>query len=275
MTALMYYFGVLHAYWFFNRFGVDYSVMGLTPQDYFLRSADGLFVPLMACSAVGLAGLWCWRLVPTMGAARVRALATRFLPPVAALVGLGLVLVALLAVLRPALFDEPLGVPGLALAAGVVALAAASRFGWPRRDGGRRRQRSWVPSEVAVAEWAAVFLLTSAGLFWAAGDYSAAVGTRRGNDVVAALPTWPDVVVYSEKSLNLSLPDVHMQRCTDTEAAFAYRYEGMKLIVQSSNRLLLLPARWTDSTGTAVVIPHNDSVRLEFTGPSASQGRSC
>jgi hypothetical protein len=275
LTALMYYFGLLHAYWFFKRFGVDYSVMGLTPQDYFLRSADGLFVPLMACGAVGLAGLWCWRLVPAMGADPVRALMTRLLPPVGSVVGLSLVLVALMALPQPAFLDEPLGVPGLALACGVVTLAAASRAGWARRAGGRPRPRSSGPSEVAIAEWAAVFLLVSAGLFWAAGDYSAAVGTRRGNDVIAALPAWPDVVLYSEKSLNLALPEVHMQRCVDTEAAFVYRYDGLKLIVQSGSRLLLLPARWTDSTGTAIVIPYNDSVRLEFTRPAASRGRSC
>jgi hypothetical protein len=69
-----------------------------------------------------------------------------------------------------------------------------------------------LPSPVAVAEWPAIFLVVSAGLFWAAGDYSAAVGTRRGNDVIAALPTWPDVTVFAERSMNLSLPEIRQQR---------------------------------------------------------------
>lgn len=206
LTALMYYFGVLHAYWFFTRFGVDYTVMGLTP-DYVLRSADGLFVPLTACGAAGLAGLWIWRLLPVTAPARLTPLGTPLLPALGAVLGLALLLVTLAAVVRPALLDEPLGVPGLALAAGVLILAAASRSTADRRrstDAVQRRRL--LPLPVAVAEWAAIFLLVSAGLFWAAGDYSAAVGTRRGNDVIAALPTWPDVTVFAEKSLNLPFP---------------------------------------------------------------------
>ncbi len=273
----MYYFGVLHAYWFFTRFGVDYTVMGLTPPDYVLRSADGLFVPLTACGAAGLAGLWIWRLLPVTAPARLTALGTPLLPALGAVLGLGLLLVALAAVVRPALLDEPLGVPGLALAAGVLILAAASRStgliaAVPPTQSQRRRS---LPLPVAVAEWAAIFLVVSAGLFWAAGDYSAAVGTRRGNDVVAALPTWPDVTVFAERSLNLSLPGVREQRCADTGGSFAYRYDGLKLIVQSGNQLMFLPATWADGSGTALVIPRNDTIRLEFTSPGASLGRSC
>ena len=276
LTALMYYFGVLHAYWFFTRFGVDYTVMGLTPQDYVLRSADGLFVPLTACGAAGLAGLWIWRLVPVTEPPRLRALGHPLLPGLGAVVGLGLLFVALAAVVRPALLDEPLGVPGLALAAGVLILAAASRSTSSRRRSTDplQRRRS-LPLPVAIGEWAAIFLVVSAGLFWAAGDYSAAVGTRRGNDVVAALPTWPDVTVFAERSLNLSLPGVREQRCTDPGGSFAYRYDGLKLIVQSGNQLMFLPATWADGNRTALVIPRNDAIRLEFTSPGASLGRSC
>ena len=46
ITALMFYFGLLHAYHFFRQFGIDYTVFDLSTQDYVVRSADGLFIPL-------------------------------------------------------------------------------------------------------------------------------------------------------------------------------------------------------------------------------------
>ena len=63
LTALMFYFGLLHAFWFFGTFGVDYSVFDLTTRDYLTRSADGLFVPLAAVAGAGLAVLWGYRLL--------------------------------------------------------------------------------------------------------------------------------------------------------------------------------------------------------------------
>src|SRR3712207_2777614 len=41
ITALLFYFGVQHAHWYFHYFGINHTVMGLTTQDYLIRSADG------------------------------------------------------------------------------------------------------------------------------------------------------------------------------------------------------------------------------------------
>ncbi len=276
LTALMFFFGLLHAYWFFGRFGVDYTVMGLTSQDFLVRSADGLFVPLTLVGAVGLAVLWSWRLLPARVAVRSRAVAERATAPLGAVVGLALLLVALVGIVEPARLEGLLGAPGLALATGVLVLAGASRLGSDRRrarDGAAARPPTPLP--LAVAEWAAIFLLVSVGLFWAVADYSAAVGTRRGNEVVAALPAWPDAVLYSERSLNLALPGVREQRCAEPEGAFAFRYDGLKLIVQSGNQMLFLPERWVDDGGAALVIPRTDALRLEFSAPGTARDAAC
>lgn len=98
---------------------------------------------------------------------------------------------------------------------------------------------------VIVAEWMAIFRLVSTGLYWATSDYSASVGTRRGDDVITALHTWPDAIVYSEKSLNLSLPGVRERQCRAADGAFAYRYDGLKLIVQ----LTCPVAAWLEPQG--------------------------
>jgi len=40
LTALLFYFGVRHATYFCEWFGVHYSVLGLSAPDYLIRSAD-------------------------------------------------------------------------------------------------------------------------------------------------------------------------------------------------------------------------------------------
>ena len=46
LTGLMFYFGRLHITGMFRYLGVNFTVLDLTFQDYLIRSADGLFVPL-------------------------------------------------------------------------------------------------------------------------------------------------------------------------------------------------------------------------------------
>ena len=131
------------------------------------------------------------------------------------------------------------------------------------------------PTLVAVGEWVACFLLVSVGLFWAAGDYSAAVGTRRGAEVAAVLPRSPDVVVFSEKSLRVRLEGVEEKKCEEAESAYGFRYDGLKLVMQARDRYLFLPANWTPGAGPALVVPRSDSLRLEFTAPGRALNSGC
>lgn len=274
LTALMYYFGVLHAFWFFGHFGVDYTVFRLSTQDYLLRSADGLFVPLTVLAAVSLAAMWGYRLLPTGLTAGRRRAAVRLVVPAVMVVGLGLVLVAVVGVVDPLLLADHLALPGLALAAGVLLLLAASRTAhWLTGERGAPHGRT-VPQPVAAAEWAAVLVLVSVGLFWAAGDWSAAVGTRRGNQVAGSLAGWPDAVVYTSGGLGLAVPGVREVTCTGTEPPVV-RYDGLKLVVQAGDQYLFLPGGWRPGDGTAVVIPAGEVRRLEFTAPGVSRGGGC
>lgn len=263
VTALMYLFGLLHAYWFFSRFGVDYTLMGLTTEDYLVRSADGLFVPLVVVSAAGLAVLWVSRRLPASLRRRAHRVPRRVVMAGAYAIAIGLLVVAATGIVRPLLFTGSVAVPGLSLTAAVLVLAAVSR---PRRG---------EPGAVVVAEWVGIFLLTSTGLYWAVTDYSASVGTTRADQLIAALPAWPDAVVYSEKSLNVTLPGVHERPCHDPDGAYAYRYDGLKLVLESGGQLFLLPAQWVDGTGTALVLPRTDAIRLEFTGAGRSTDGVC
>jgi hypothetical protein len=123
-----------------------------------------------------------------------------------------------------------------------------------------------------VVEWAGIFLLVGLSLFWAANDYSTAVGTSRARQFVAELPSYPSTVVYSERSLNLQAPGVREVRCKDPEAAYRFRYDGLKLVLQSGNQYLFLPTAWTPADGVAILMPRSDSLRLEFIPATTAHG---
>jgi hypothetical protein len=121
-------------------------------------------------------------------------------------------------------------------------------------------------------EWATIFVLVGLSLFWAANDYSAAVGRSRASQFVAELPTYPSTLVYSEKNLNIAAHGVTETRCPAPDAAYSFRYDGLKLIMQSGNQLVFVPADWTRQDGVAVVVPRSESIRLQFIGTAGLDG---
>ncbi len=252
VTAVLFYFGWSHAYWFFHYFGVNSTVLGLTASDYLMRGFDGLFVPLVVLAVAGLVAVWARGLL----AGRLgRHTIPRWLP--LALGGAGIALCAngLSRVVVVTPLNRPLAVAPVSLAAGVVSLTVAVRLataGQPR-------------SEVAgLVEYGAIFVLVGMSLFWAAADYSAAVGRSRAAQFVRELPAHPEAVLYSEHSLNMTADGVTGVRCRDPEAAYQYRYDGLALVLQSDDQYVLVPKDWSRSEGVAMVLPRNDSVRLEF-----------
>ncbi|MGW1176517.1 hypothetical protein ACWD4P_22725 [Kitasatospora sp. NPDC002543] len=45
---------------------------------------------------------------------------------------------------------------------------------------------------------------------------------------------------------------------------FRYRYEGLRLLAQSDNRMFLIPRRWIWATGNVLVLPIDSGVRVAF-----------
>jgi hypothetical protein len=268
-TALFYYFGWMHAYYFFGYFGVNSTLLGFTPTDYLMRSVDALLLPVAVAALAVLAGLWLDGVLVGRLADSSRELTGRIV--VVALGGLAALLVAGCAIAtftytnarneHPAVF--PLG-----FALGVLLVAYVRHL--RERLAGRAHERGASvrrPGAGAVA-WAAVFLLVGMSLFAAATDYAAATGRGRAQREAATLAYEPNVLVYSEKNLGLRAPGVRLARCTDPEAAYKFRYEGLKLVLQSGGLYLFLPEVWTPEDGVAFLVPRGDLIRLEFySGP--------
>ena len=264
LTALLFYFGRLHAYWYFGYSGVNFTVLDLSTRDYLIRSVDGLFVPMIVAAIVGLAALAGLRRLHSELARRDDPRRNRRVAVAVAAVGSVLFVVSIVGVFRPVAFYDTRGLPGLLLGGGALLLAYAAhlmRVVPPRPAPGRETYRpAWVP----VAEWAGVFLLVSLGLFWAVGDYSAAVGSGRALRAEAALRDEPSVILFSAKSLSLRAPGVTEVACANPEAAFRFRYDGLKLMLRSGDQYVFLPADWTPTGGRAIVIPRTDQIRMEF-----------
>ncbi len=251
-TGLLFYFGWSHAYWFFDYFGVNSTVLGLTVSDYLMRGLDGLFVPLVVVAVAGLVAVWLRGLLA--GRLGVRALPA-WLPPALGGAGVALCANGLSRILVVTPLNEPLAAAPVSLAAGIVALTVAVRLATAAQP----------RSEAAgLVEYGAVFVLVGLSLFWAAADYSAAVGRARAAQFVRELPVHPEVVVYSEQSLSIRADGVEAVRCRDPEAAYRYRYDGLALVLQSNDQYVILPKDWSRGDGIAMVLPRNDGVRLEF-----------
>ncbi|NGN94871.1 hypothetical protein G5C66_19280 [Nocardioides sp. KC13] len=275
LTAVFFYFGWSHAYWFFDYFGVNSTLLGLTTQDYLMRAVDGLFVPITVAAVFGLTAVWVPTMLPERLHARIRDRIAPIATPAAAGVGLLLVVNGLSRILWRTPLNQSLAVAPLCLAAGVLLLWYAAHRRRAVRPGPTPEPRDhWKP----WTEWSAVFAIVALSLFWAANDYAAAVGTTRAQEFVQNISGHPKVIVYSASRLNLDQVGVRELSCPGAEAAFGFRYDGLVLVLYAGDQYVLLPERWTPERGRAIVLPRTDGLRLEFV-PSSSREirptRSC
>lgn len=253
LGALLFYFG-----WVFTNarslyFGIDPSTLGLSNQDYLLRSIDPVFLPLGALLLIGLVLVGVHR-------ALERALecpdSGRFLTPlvaVLALIGSVLFAVGLAGVANRPLFGIDFLLTPASLGLGLACASYAVHL--------RRRRLSPAGTRSSVAP-VLVAMLVVLSLFWATGDWAQAVGRGRARQLAQGLGQRPGVVVYSDSPLHLDAPGV-----TETVLggpAPVYRYQGLKLLIRSGGKFFLLPAGWTPLDGETIVLSDRDDLRLEF-----------
>jgi hypothetical protein len=275
LTSLLFYFGWSRAYWFYIYFGVNSTLLDLTTRDYVQISLDALFVPITVVAFAGLLVLWGHAMLRVRLSAGSEPRLLRVGIPAMAAAGAVLATAGLWSVFAPTWLDSYLGVAPISLALGVVLLVYAGHLGRLLTVLNAPAGRAAAPQWAAVAEWAVVFVLVGLSLFWAATDYSAAVGRSRAQQAAAALPGEPNAVIYSQRSLSLQAPGVRETRCQDPEAAYRYRYDGLKLVLQSGGQYLFLPEGWTHDNGVAVLMPRSDALRLEFSPPGTPRRPSC
>ncbi|WP_250034896.1 hypothetical protein [Paractinoplanes maris] len=103
------------------------------------------------------------------------------------------------------------------------------------------------------------------GLLWAANSFAGAYGTGRAEAESQVLSRRPEVVLFTEEALPSTPAGVtHADLGQGVEPRHEYR--GLRLLLQSDDRLFLVPAQWTDESSTFVV-PYDDKIRLRLLAP--------
>jgi hypothetical protein len=265
LTALLYYFGYMHAWFFFGYFGLNSTTLGFSTVDYLMRSVDALFIPVTSAAILGLLALWGNALlVPRLRTRRNQRTNTLIVRGIAA--GGVILGVTSLVLTFKTVGDKgslvALAPVGFGLGVLVTAYAVHLDRVLVRRQRGDHAASGWAQA----TEWAIVFALVGISLFAAATDYAGAVGESRAQLYVAGLANQPGVALYSEKDIALTQPGVTQSRCRDPQAAYQFRYDGLALMLESGGKYVLIPRswRWGDPALAVIVLAQSDTFRLQF-----------
>jgi hypothetical protein len=130
----------------------------------------------------------------------------------------------------------------------------------------RRQATAAVPRTLLAARRTVVVVFVLVMLFWSVAVYAQASGVREAARVAATISRRPDVTVYSARRLHLEGPTIRETELPGPDAAYRYRYSGLKLVVRSGGKWSLLPASWTPGNrGAALLLSDTDELRVEFT----------
>ena len=91
--------------------------------------------------------------------------------------------------------------------------------------------------------------LVVAGLFYAANSFAAAYGAGRGYDDAIRLPRQPEIVIDTKERL-IDLPPGVIE-------------SALRLLLESGERLFLVPGNWTAQSKT-LVVPYDSDIRIQL-----------
>lgn len=273
VTALLYYFGWSSTGAEARNFGLEQSLLGLSTTDYLLRSVPPMFWPLSLLVLVVVLALLL-HLALMRELQDPTPLMQRWLP-----IGIGLLGLISLWQGVAAPFTIPSAVADYGftrsqvfLAAG-IALISYAGYLWDRLRVATKQRHPWVETSPWAARGLVVFpiLLILLFLFWAVSDYAADYGRTRAKEVEGKLDERPSVTVYSAKRLYVddsgntsSNAGVHEDPLPQSDGAYRYRYQGLRLLTRSNGRYFLLPENWSPRHPVTIVLLDSDTIRVEL-----------
>lgn len=264
VTALLFYFGYVSTREFFRYFGVDVDIVGLSSQEFVMRSPGALFIPVMVLLLLAAALVVGHRVLRRRLLAAPVARQRRVVGAIAwtgiAFVLVGLALAFLVPVLGGSSYAALLTPLSLAVGAGLAAYAAATA----RALGSTGVGRSVVVILVVVM---------AAGAFWCTATLAQWWGLGQARALASDLRTLPAVVLDTQERLYPGNAAITFQElgtaasgdATDTETPapkYGYRYYGLRLLTQGNGKLYLVPDEWSRDAST-LVVPYDD-VRVRF-----------
>ncbi|MGY1794901.1 hypothetical protein ACI796_13030 [Geodermatophilus sp. SYSU D00525] len=273
LTALLFYFGYASSRARYLYFGVDVDTIGLSTQDYVMRSPEPLLTPLLVLALLAvLVAVVHERVHRRVQAALAEAkdadpkVAARGQDRVdrgsrraraAVVTGDAVLLVGVLLLLAFPLFGDwayyTLVTPLLMAAGTGLALY------------GRRITRMLEPGRAPsglVTVVLSVLLVIS--VFWATATFAEWSGRGAAREVARHMDRLPAVILDTTERLHLSSSGVRETALDPGEGqTFRYRYRDLRLLIQGEDRVFLVPETW-DASNSTLMVPLDDSVRLQF-----------
>jgi hypothetical protein len=290
LTALLYFFGYLRERAFYSYFGLDLGSLGFSTTDYLVRSAETVFRPVAVLLAIAL-GAVVLHIGLTIALdradiraeadakARAKALAEagdaisgdtdddkRVTSRIA--LAIAAVAVALLVFgigdlgLAAVRIGELLLAP-LALITGAAGVEYAVHLAQDRSL--RSAQLRRLLGQTGAARRGLLIALAVFSAFWATSDLADREGTAAAHVIADTLPIQTKVIVFSRERLQLTGPGVQLVQLTTPNTVYHYRYNGLRLLLHTSDRWFIVRASWTPNGGQGVIILQDDpqNVRIE------------
>lgn len=247
ISALLFYFGYVSARAQYEYFGIDVDTIGLSTQDYVMRSPQPLLVPLLVFTLLAVAGLLLHNAItPTdTGVRRARLVA---------------VVVLLLGVAGLLAFPFIGQLPYYALiVAAVIGLAAAALAYLSYL---RAKTDPELGTPRVLIGLLAVVTITCA--FWTTATTAQYSGRGLAKSDAENLDRFPVVILDTKEKLALRSPGIEETALRPGAGqTFRFRYRGLRLLVVGKDRLFLVPQRW-NASNTTLVVPLDNSIRVQF-----------
>ena len=273
LTALLFYFGYASSRAQYEYFGIDVDTIGLSTQDYVMRSPQSLLTPLLGFLLIGVLGATVHESVhrrvatalekagdpdeQTAEPARRRLVRSRRRALVVVWGGWTVLIAGVLLVLAyTALRDwdfYPLLTP-VCLGVG-AALALYGRSVVRLVDHEDRSRRS---ATLPLA------LVLATSVFWTTATLAEFTGRGTARDAATHMERFPSVILDTKERLHLTSPGIEESVLPSFPGqTFLYRYRGLHLLIEGGDRLFLVPSEWSASNST-LVVEMDGSVRLQF-----------
>lgn len=283
LSGLLFYFGYVSSRAQYEYFGVDVDTIGLSTQDYVMRSPQPLLVPLLVLSVLAILGLLAHAAIRRRIAAtdpedggpprldRYRQFARHTVLLGLAVLVSGMVLLlcypyfrewALFALVTPVLIAS-----GAALAGYGARIQA--RLQPPRPapgDGGQPGRAQADNSLLALGRYAggALLVVVLAGVFWATATIAQWSGRGLAHYNATHLDRLPSTILDTRERLFLRSPGIEETALPVAPGqTFRYRYRHLRLLIEGKDRMFLVPDHWSASDST-LIVPLDGTVRVQF-----------
>ena len=251
LTAILYYFGYVRELALFGYFGVDLGSLQFSTTDYLVRSAETIFLTIGTVLACGIFALVLHHLL-ILSLSRAGRKWRRASWAVTGTAAMTLLILGVVGLEAPRDVGLSPVTPPVALGTGVLLAEYTIYLTTAYTSLPAQLTDTLRATRILRRILIGALLLVSA--FWA----TAVVAEERGNAVAqaveASLPVQPEAVVYSSQRLQITGPGITETRLSGTDAAFVFRYNGLRPLIHSGGHWFLLPAAWTHRNGATVII---------------------